>query len=152
MGPGPSVAEGDGTGEQGRKALLDDAPDDATARSRNGPNRRLRRVFNLSGSELVVILLLALVVLGPDKLPDALRRAGRTYAELKKMGSNFQTEMRSALDEPMKEMRETADLLKKSAQFDADAAEAAAASDPTGSAMRHRPDPVDGDKQNEGGG
>ena len=51
------------------------------------------RVFNLSGSEIVVILLLALVVLGPEKLPDALRRAGRTYAELKKMGNSFQTEV-----------------------------------------------------------
>jgi sec-independent protein translocase protein TatB len=70
-------------------------------------------VFNLSGTEIVVILLLALVVLGPEKLPEALRRAGRTYAELKKMGNSFQSEMRSVLDEPMKEMRETADMLRK---------------------------------------
>jgi sec-independent protein translocase protein TatB len=75
-------------------------------------------MFNLSGSEIVIILLLALVVLGPEKLPDFLRRAGRTYAELKKMGDNFQSEMRSVLDEPMKEMRETADLLQKSTQLD----------------------------------
>jgi sec-independent protein translocase protein TatB len=74
-------------------------------------------VFNLSGSEIIVILLLALVVLGPEKLPDALRRAGRTYAELKKMGNSFQSEMKSVLDEPMREMRETADLLKKSVDF-----------------------------------
>jgi sec-independent protein translocase protein TatB len=70
-------------------------------------------VFNVSGGEIIVILLLALVVLGPEKLPEALRRAGRTYAELKKMGNSFQTEMRSVLDEPMKEMRDTADLLRK---------------------------------------
>lgn len=74
-------------------------------------------MFNLSGSEIVVILLLALVVLGPEKLPDAIRRAGRTYSELKKMGNSFQAEMKSVLDEPMKEMRETADLLKKSMDF-----------------------------------
>lgn len=74
-------------------------------------------MFNLSGSEIVVILLLALVVLGPEKLPDAIRRAGRTYAELKKMGNSFQAEMKSVLDEPMKEMRETADLLKRSVDF-----------------------------------
>lgn len=78
-------------------------------------------MFNLSGSEIIVILLLALVVLGPEKLPDALRRAGRTYAELKKMGNSFQDEMRSVIDEPVKEMRETADLLRSSASFtDAD--------------------------------
>ena len=75
-------------------------------------------MFNLSGSEIVIILLLALVILGPEKLPEFLRRAGRTYAELKKLGNNFQSEMRSVLDEPMKEMRETADLLQKSAQFE----------------------------------
>jgi sec-independent protein translocase protein TatB len=69
-------------------------------------------MFNLSGSEIIVILLLALVVLGPEKLPDAIRRAGRTYAELKRMGNSFQEEVRSVLDEPAKEMRETADLLR----------------------------------------
>jgi len=77
-------------------------------------------VFNLSGSEIIFILLLALVVLGPEKLPDALRRAGKTYAELKKMGNTFQTEVRGAFDEPMKEMRETADMLRKAASFDGD--------------------------------
>ncbi len=74
-------------------------------------------MFNLSGSEIIVILLLALVVLGPEKLPDALRRAGRTYSELKKMGSTFQSEVRGALDEPVREMRETADLLRNAADF-----------------------------------
>ena len=42
-------------------------------------------MFNLSGSEIVVILLLALIVLGPEKLPDAMRRAGKAFAEIKKM-------------------------------------------------------------------
>lgn len=71
----------------------------------------------MSGTEIVVILLLALVVLGPEKLPDAIRKFGRTYAELKKMGTGFQEEFKSAIDEPMREMRETADLLKKSVDF-----------------------------------
>ncbi len=71
----------------------------------------------MSGTEIVVILLLALVVLGPEKLPDAIRKFGETYAELKKMGTGFQQEFKSAIDEPMREMRETADLLKKSVDF-----------------------------------
>lgn len=77
-------------------------------------------MFNLTGSEIVVILLLALVVLGPEKLPDAIRRFGRTYAELKKMGTGFQQEFKSAIDEPMREMRESADMLRKSVDFGAD--------------------------------
>jgi sec-independent protein translocase protein TatB len=77
----------------------------------------MRPVFNLSGSEIIVILLLALVVLGPEKLPDAVRRAGRTYAELKRMGNSFQAEVKSALDEPLKEMQETANLMRNAADF-----------------------------------
>jgi Tat protein translocase TatB subunit len=77
-------------------------------------------VFNLTGSEIVVILLLALVVLGPEKLPDAIRRFGRTYAELKKLGTGFQDEFKAAIDQPMREMRETTDMLRRSADFSGD--------------------------------
>jgi sec-independent protein translocase protein TatB len=72
-------------------------------------------VFNLQGSEIIVILLLALVVLGPEKLPDAVRRFMQTYHELRKMGEGFQSELKSALDEPMKELRDTANLIKDNA-------------------------------------
>jgi sec-independent protein translocase protein TatB len=72
-------------------------------------------VFNLQGSEIIVILLLALVVLGPEKLPDAVRKFTQTYSELKKMSSGFQSELKSALDEPMREMRETANVVRDAA-------------------------------------
>ncbi len=77
-------------------------------------------MFNLSGSEIVFLLLIALIVLGPDKLPEAVHKFGKIYGELKKMGTGFQTELKSALDEPMREMRETADAFKKAANFDFD--------------------------------
>ncbi len=67
----------------------------------------------MSGSEIIFILLLALVVLGPEKLPEAMRRAGRLYGELKRMSSSFQDEFRSQIDEPMREMRSTADLIRR---------------------------------------
>lgn len=60
----------------------------------------------------MVILLLALIVLGPEKLPDAIRRFGRIYGELRKMGTGFQSEFRNAFDEPMRELRETAQLTR----------------------------------------
>jgi sec-independent protein translocase protein TatB len=69
-------------------------------------------VFNLSGSEIVVIVLLALIVLGPEKLPEAIRRFGRVYGELKRMSTGFQSEFRNAFDEPIREFRETAQLTK----------------------------------------
>ncbi len=74
-------------------------------------------MFNLQGSELIIIVLLALVVLGPEKLPDAMRKLGQFYAELKKMSTGFQEEFRSVVDEPLKEMRDTANLLRDSADF-----------------------------------
>ena len=72
-------------------------------------------MFNLQGSEIIVILLIALVVLGPEKLPDAVRKFTQTYSELKKMSAGFQSELKSALDEPMREMRETANLVRDAA-------------------------------------
>ena len=75
-------------------------------------------MFNLSSSEIVFLLLLALIVLGPEKLPEAVRKFGKTYGEFKKMTTGFQSELRTALDEPMREMRETAEAFKKAANFD----------------------------------
>jgi sec-independent protein translocase protein TatB len=46
-------------------------------------------VFNFSGSEIVFLLLLALIVLGPEKLPEAVRKFGKTYAEFKKVTTGF---------------------------------------------------------------
>jgi sec-independent protein translocase protein TatB len=71
-------------------------------------------VFNLTGSELVVILLLALVVLGPEKLPGAIRQVGRIYSELRKISQGFQKEFTAAVQEPAKEMRNLTDMLGSS--------------------------------------
>ena len=76
-------------------------------------------MFNLSGSEIVIILLLALVVLGPDKLPEAMRRAGKTWAELRKMSNSFQDEVRKGFEEPANEVRQTASAVKKAATLTA---------------------------------
>ncbi|HVE17776.1 MAG TPA: hypothetical protein VNB52_01770, partial [Ilumatobacteraceae bacterium] len=43
---------------------------------------------------------------------------GKAYAEFKKMSSGFQSELKTALDEPMRETRETAEAFKKAANFD----------------------------------
>ena len=75
-------------------------------------------MFNLSGSEIVFLLLIALIVLGPEKLPEAVRKFGKAYSEFKKMSTGFQSELKTALDEPMREMRETAEAFKKAANFD----------------------------------
>ncbi len=69
-------------------------------------------MFNVTGIEVVLLLLVALIVLGPEKLPDAVRRFGRTYGELKRMSQGFQAELRDALDEPARELRSTVQGMK----------------------------------------
>lgn len=58
-------------------------------------------MFNVGTAELLVILLVALLVLGPNKLPDAARQVGRALGELRRLSSGFQAEMRDALREPV---------------------------------------------------
>jgi len=79
-------------------------------------------VFNVTGSELVIILLVALIVLGPEKLPDAIRKVGRVYGELRRMSAGFQSELKDALDEPMREMRDTMNTVKGGFNFGDDGA------------------------------
>ena len=58
-------------------------------------------MFNVGGGELLVILLVALIVLGPTKLPEAARQFGRAMNEIRKLSTGFQREMRQALDDPV---------------------------------------------------
>lgn len=56
-------------------------------------------MFNVGGMELIVIGIVALVVLGPDKLPGALRQAGTVIGELRRISQGFQADLKSALNE-----------------------------------------------------
>ena len=69
-------------------------------------------MFNMTGSEVMFLLIIGLVVLGPEKLPDAIRRVGRLYAELKRMSSGVQTDFRKVMEEPLKEMMNTTNTVK----------------------------------------
>lgn len=56
-------------------------------------------MFNIGTGELLVIGLIALIVLGPDKLPQAARQVGQFTSEAKKIANGFRQEMKSAMDE-----------------------------------------------------
>lgn len=55
-------------------------------------------MFNVGGPEIMVIFLVALIVLGPQQLPKAMRTVGSVMAEIRKVSTSFQAEMRSAMD------------------------------------------------------
>ena len=58
-------------------------------------------MFNVGTPELLVILLVALIVLGPNKLPDAARQVGKFVGEMRRMSTGFQSELRDAMQEPV---------------------------------------------------
>jgi len=67
---------------------------------------------NLGGPEILVILLVALMVLGPNKLPEAAHQIGKAVTELRRMSSGFQQEMRDAMVDPELE-QQARDFTKK---------------------------------------
>ncbi|HET6832347.1 MAG TPA: Sec-independent protein translocase protein TatB [Acidimicrobiales bacterium] len=56
-------------------------------------------MFNIGGGELLVIVLIALIVLGPQRLPDAMRTLGRVVGEVRRISSGFQQELRDAFED-----------------------------------------------------
>lgn len=61
---------------------------------------KLGVVLNLSPEKVLLLLVVALVVLGPSRLPGAARSFGRLVANLRRMSAGVQSEMRDALAEP----------------------------------------------------
>lgn len=55
-------------------------------------------MFNVGGGEIIVLLLLALLLLGPEKLPESARKVGKFLAEIRRVTSGFEEEVRSAMD------------------------------------------------------
>jgi len=59
-------------------------------------------VFNVGPEKQILLSTLALVILGPQKLPEATRVAGKAIARLRQLSNALQAEMRGALEEPIK--------------------------------------------------
>lgn len=54
---------------------------------------------NLGPMEILVVLIVALIVLGPKRLPEAGRQVGRAFAEVRRWSNSMQAEVRAVLDE-----------------------------------------------------
>lgn len=54
-------------------------------------------MFNLGGMEILAILVVALVVLGPDKLPRVMRTVGKAVGQLRRASTEFQRTMNTEL-------------------------------------------------------
>ena len=79
---------------------------------------------NIGGGEVLVILVLGLLVLGPERLPEFARKIGKFLTDVKRMSRSFQEELRNAVEDPEIESKARAQgaLLKQEDQEQEDQA------------------------------
>lgn len=72
---------------------------------------------NLTGTEMIVIAIVALVVLGPERLPEMARGAGRMVHKLRTMTEGFQSEVSDVMADPsMQPLKELGELAARPRQ------------------------------------
>lgn len=79
-------------------------------------------MFNFSGSEIFFLLILGLVILGPEKLPGVIRKAGKLYGEFKRITTDAQGEFKDVFGGTIEELKDTAQGYKS--MFDSASREA----------------------------
>lgn len=102
-------------------------------------------------AEIVFLVLLALLIFGPEKLPDMARSAGRTLSRFKAEANSTLDELKSSVD--VQELRETAnvdelrgvakELRSTSAELERTATEAASTKSPSRRAAGDKSSPAD---------
>lgn len=74
-------------------------------------------IQNIGTGEMLVIAVVALVVLGPERLPEMARSAGRMLHKLKTMSSDLQSQMGDVMSDPaMQPIRELGELATRPRQ------------------------------------
>ena len=55
-------------------------------------------MFGIGSGEILVIIIVALLVLGPEKLPSMARTLGKAMGELRRMSTEFHRELNSVVE------------------------------------------------------
>jgi sec-independent protein translocase protein TatB len=72
-------------------------------------------VFELAFSELLLVLIIALVVIGPERLPEVARGLGSMVGKVKRFVENVRNE--TSLQDELADLRRQLDLSKEAAQL-----------------------------------
>jgi len=57
-------------------------------------------IFDIGGPEVLLIMLVALLLFGTDRLPEVARGVGKALREVRKAASGLEEEMKRAMEEP----------------------------------------------------
>ncbi|WP_116246097.1 sec-independent translocase [Nocardiopsis sp. FIRDI 009] len=60
-------------------------------------------MFNISGGEFIVLLLLAVLIFGPDQLPKMAQQAGRLLRQLRMMANSASADIKEGLGPEFKD-------------------------------------------------
>ena len=60
-------------------------------------------MFGIGMQELIIIAIIALLVVGPKKLPDLAKTLGKTFGELRKAADGITDELKQTLHEKQKD-------------------------------------------------
>jgi len=83
-------------------------------------------MFGIGSTELLVILVVALIVIGPSKLPDLMKTLGKGMAEFRRMSSDVKSTLEAEVDRAEREQKQ-AEAQKQLHPENAQAAPAASA-------------------------
>jgi sec-independent protein translocase protein TatB len=104
-------------------------------------------VFDLDPEKILLLGIFALVVLGPNRLPEAARSLGRMLAHLRSVSTSLQTEVRDALGEPGEEITAAVRTLRSTSSVKGNVRRAVTTSltgPPPARTQASAPPPVDG--------
>ena len=74
-------------------------------------------MFNITGGEIVIILIVALVILGPDRIPEVARSAGRMINKVKSFTEGMQSSVSGVMDDPsMQPLKDLTELAARPRQ------------------------------------
>ena len=80
-------------------------------------------MFGIGSTELLIILVVALIVIGPSKLPDLMKTLGKGMAEFRRMSSDVKSTLEAEVDRAEREQKQ-AEAQKQQAPANAEAATA----------------------------
>ena len=85
-------------------------------------------MVGIGSTELLVILVVALIVIGPSKLPDLMKTLGKGMAEFRRMSSDVKSTLEAEVDRADREQKQ-AEAQKQLRPENGPAAQPAAAKD-----------------------
>ena len=60
-------------------------------------------MFNIGGGELLIIILVIIIFIGPSKLPEVANTLGRLSTTIRRFNQSFQDEIRDSFEDPIEE-------------------------------------------------